>query len=170
MTDLIIRIRKNADGSAVLSCLRPDGSVTWQRQSGIHGRFFPIHDLTHYAVETILGHRRGFYGLVAEGWDVTDFGAPWPKGRIPPDADPSELIVGFLDAERAAGVEWPATDLNDMLRMHNAAAGWQASQGQLNDIHAMRGDLLQRWDTLPAGETLELGFDRTPITSVSTDG
>ena len=170
MTDLIIRIRKNADGSAVLSCLRPDGSVTWQRQSGIHGRFFPIHDLTHYAVETILGHRRGFYGLVAEGWDVTDFGAPWPKGRIPPDADPSELIVGFLDAERAAGVEWPATDLNDMLRMHNAAAGWQVSQGRLNDIRAMRRDLLQRWDALPAGETLELGFDRTPITSVSTDG
>lgn len=80
MTDLIIRIRKNADGSAILSCLRADGSVTWQRQTGTHGRFFPIHDLTHYAVETVLGHRRGFYGLVAEGWNVTDFGAPWPRG------------------------------------------------------------------------------------------
>lgn len=165
MTDLLIRIRKNADGSAVLSCHRSDGSVTWQRQTGIHGRFFPIHDLTHYAVETVLAHRRGFYGLVAEGWNVTDFGAPWPRGRIPPDADPSELIVGFLDAERAAGVEWPASDLNDSLRMHNAGAGWQVSQDQLNEIHAMRRDLLQRWETLPPGETLELGFERTATPS-----
>lgn len=161
MTELVIRIRKNADGSAVLSCQRPDGSITWQRQTGVQGRFFPIHDLTHYAVETVLGHRRGFYGLVAEGWNVTDFGAPWPRGRIPADADPSELIVGFLDAERASGAEWPASDLNDTLRIHNAAAGWQVSQGHLDDIRAMRRDLMRRWDVLPAGETLELGFERT---------
>jgi hypothetical protein len=167
MTDLVIRIRKNADGSAVLSCQRPDGSVTWQRQTGIHGRFFPIHDLTHYAVETVLGHRRGFYGLVAEGWNVTDFGAPWPRGRIPSDADPSELIVGFLDAERAAGVEWPASDLNDTLGIHNKAAGWSVTQGQLNEIRAVRRDLLCRWDGLPHGETLELGFERTPAASES---
>lgn len=165
MTDLIIKIRKNADGSAILSCLRADGSVTWQRQTGVQGRFFPIHDLTHYAVETVLGHRRGFYGLVAEGWNVTDFGAPWPRGRIPADADPSELIVGFLDAERAGGVEWPASDLNDTLRLHNPGAGWQVSQGQLNEIRAVRADLLLRWEALPASESLELGFERIPAPS-----
>ncbi|MDF2775439.1 MAG: hypothetical protein K0S86_4940, partial [Geminicoccaceae bacterium] len=71
---LRIRIKKNADGSAALTCIRADGSVTWQRQEGAQGRFFPRHDLTHFAVETTLGHRRGFYGLVAEGWNITDFG------------------------------------------------------------------------------------------------
>ena len=93
MTSLLtIRIKKNADGSAAISCRREDGSVTWQRQQGAQGRFFPLHDLTHYAVETVLNHRRGFYGLVADGWDLSDFGAPWPRGRMPEDMDPSELI------------------------------------------------------------------------------
>ena len=111
MSDLLIRIKKKNDGSAALSCLRADGSVTWQRQNGLQGRFFPLHDLTHYAVETVLGHTRGFYGLVAEGWDLTDFGNPWRRGPLPPEALVSEFIVGFLDRERGAGVEWSAAEL-----------------------------------------------------------
>src|SRR6266545_1175255 len=67
MTDLIIRIKKKTDGSAALSCQRADGSVTWQRQDGLQGGFFPRHDLTHYAVETVLRQVRGFYSLVAGG-------------------------------------------------------------------------------------------------------
>ena len=102
MTELLIRIKKKTDGSAALSCLRADGSVTWQRQDGVLGRFFPIHDLTHYAVETVLGHRKGFYGLVAEGWDLSDFGGGSACGKPPAVMDLSELIVGFVDAEWAA--------------------------------------------------------------------
>src|SRR5947209_15695669 len=112
MNELLIRIKKKGDGSAALSCLRADGSVTWQRQKGQQGRFFPLHDLTHYAVETVLGHTRGFYGLVAEGWDLTDFGSPWPRGPLPPEALVSEFIVGFLDRERGAGVEEPHDELD----------------------------------------------------------
>ena len=63
MPDLVIRIKKKTDGSAALSCTRADGSVTWQRQDGKLGLFFPLHDLTHYAVETTLGFSRAFYGL-----------------------------------------------------------------------------------------------------------
>jgi hypothetical protein len=159
MAVLTIRIKKNADGSAAFSCERPDGSVTWQRQTGSHGRFFPLHDLTHYAVETVLGHRRGFYGLVTEGWDLTDFGAPWPRGQIPRDADPSEFIVGFLDAERAGGGSWSAEDLNQSLRIHDPAVRAQVSAEQLTRIRQVRAALFQRWEDLPAGQTLELGFD-----------
>src|SRR5256886_13477123 len=110
---IVIRIKKNKDGRISLSCTRADGTTTWQRQEGGQARFFPLHDLTHYAVETVLGHRRGFYGLVAAGWDLTDFGQPWPRGPLPPEALGSELLVGFLDRERAAGgEEWPATEFN----------------------------------------------------------
>lgn len=58
MSDLLIRITKNRDGSAALSCGRADGSVTWQRHRGPRGQFFALHDLTHYAVETTLAARR----------------------------------------------------------------------------------------------------------------
>jgi hypothetical protein len=130
----------------------------WQRQNGRLGRFFPLHDLTHFAVETVLGHRQGFFGLVAEGWDVTDFGAPWPRGPIPAEAEPSELIVGFLDAERAGGVRWSAEDLNESLRMHAVPSRWQLTDRQLERIRALRSELFSRWESLPPGEILELQF------------
>jgi hypothetical protein len=164
MPELLIRIKKKSDGSAALSCLRPDGSVTWQRQEGVQGRFFPIHDLTHYAVETVLGHRRGFYGLVAEGWDLSDFGAPWPKGRLPADLDPSELLVGFLDSERAGGVTWSADDFNAKTEIYYAQQGrsgsCRISPGQLERVRSVRDELIARWRALPAGSTLELPFER----------
>jgi len=164
MPALKIRIKKNRDGTAVLTCVREDGTTAWQRQEGPRAAFFPLHDLTHFAVETILEHRRGFYGLVAEGWDFADFGTPWPRGPLPADADPSELIVGFLDAERASGIAWSAQDLAEK------AAGYFANQGisapplgvtdaDLARIREMRAELFERWASVPAGETLELNFE-----------
>src|SRR5512134_3109631 len=97
MPALKIQFTKKKDGAVIFRCVRSDGSVTWQRQEGTHARFFPLHDMTHYAVETVLGHQRGFYGLVAEGWDLTDFGTPWPRGPLPADAEPTEFIVGMFD-------------------------------------------------------------------------
>lgn len=159
---LTIRIKKNRDGTAALSCTRADGSVTWQKQQGAQARFFPRHDLTHYAVETVLGHRRGFYGLVAEGWDMSDFGTPWPRGPMPANADPSELIVGFLDAERAGNVRWIAADLNEKVSLyfetHHIDAAVDVTDDQLTQIRKRRAELFAMWEAVPAGEVLELPF------------
>ena len=160
MPELLIRIKKKTDGSAALSCVRADGSVTWQRQEGRLGQFFPRHDLTHYAVETVLGHRRGFYGIVADGWDLSDFGAPWPKGPIPTDMDPSEGIVGLLDAERYQGTKMTVAELRE--RPDTAAAAFVArvTDADLDAVRARRAELFAMWDALAPGETLELPFDR----------
>ncbi len=151
MRGLVIQIKKKTDGSAALSCRRADGSVTWQRQEGQQGRFFPLHDLTHYAVETVLGHSRGFYGLVAEGWDLTDFGHPWPRGPLPVEALSSEQIVGFFDQERAAGTEWSAAELNAYLR-----GACVVTDEDLRRVREKRRELFAQWAGLPPGETLEL--------------
>ncbi len=160
---MLIRIKKKSDGSATLSCVRDDGSVTWQRQEGAQGRFFPLHDLTHYAVETVLGHPRGFYGLVAAGWNLTDFGKPWPRGPLPVDALASELLVGFLDRERGAGAEWSATDFNAAAATHYAQRGVSGAvvvtDGELSSIRVRMRELFALWRALPPGETLELPFE-----------
>src|SRR5258706_3726725 len=109
---LLLRFKKIAGGATALSCTRADGTVTWQRTGAAQAAFFARHDLTHYAVETVLGHKLGFYGLLASGWELTDFGEPWPRGPIPADADPSELIVGFFDAERVGDSAWSAQQFN----------------------------------------------------------
>jgi hypothetical protein len=165
---LTIRIKKNPDGSAALTCTRADGSVTWQRQLGQHGAFFPRHDLTHYAVETVLGHTRSFYGLVASGWDISDFGPPWKKGPITQDAGYTELIVGFLDAERASLVRWSAAEFNEkatiFYRDHKVnVAPPTLTDDDLNRVRARRAELFAKWDAVPAGEALELTFDPSAL-------
>jgi hypothetical protein len=163
MAAMTIRFKKNRDGSVAFTCARPDGTATWQRNEGGNAHFFAYHDLTHYAVETELGHQRGFFGLVAEGWDLADFGSPWPRGPIPADADPSELIVGFLDGERAMGQALTGAQLAEQTATFFASRGIDADPPALTDadlarIRARRAELFARWQALPPGETLELEF------------
>lgn len=159
---LVIAIQKKTDGSASLACRRADGSVTWQRQAGAQGRFFPRHDLTHYAVETVLAMDQAFYGLVASGWEFSDFGHPWPRGPMPAAAIAAELIVGYLDAERAAGVTWSAEEFNAKAAAyhdaHGGAPGFALREADLDLIRQTRAALFARWDALPGGATLELPF------------
>jgi hypothetical protein len=169
MPSLSIRLKKHPDGSASLACTRPSGSVTWQQQSGPRARFFPPHDLTHFAVETVLGVRRGFYGLIAEGWDITDFTAPWPRGPLPPEAAEVEVIVGALDMERLQGELLTAHALaehrtlqGESRRAHGKGTTpitYVLTDNQLVAIRARRDELLAQWQALPAGETMELAFD-----------
>jgi hypothetical protein len=120
--------------------------------------------MTHYVVETELAHRKGFYGMVADGWDLTDFGAPWPRGPIPEDADPSELIVGFLDAERASGEEWSTADFNDRLAdfytEHGVLGARTITDAQLHRIRERVRELFDAWIEVPPGESLELLYSR----------
>src|SRR5579872_4676253 len=108
---LIIEILKQPDGSGVLRCTREDGSVTWQKQAR-HAAHFALHDLTHFAVETALGYRRGFFGLIAEGWDVDDTTGKGTRGALPAAAVEVEKIVGLFDSERASGTLWSAEEFN----------------------------------------------------------
>ncbi len=56
LPDLKIRLKRRPDDSAAITCVREDGSVTWQRQEGSVGQVFPAQDLTHYSVETTFGY------------------------------------------------------------------------------------------------------------------
>jgi len=160
---LVIRIKKGADGRTSLSCTRADGTTTWQRQQGGQASFFPRHDLTHYAVETVLGHPRGFYGLVAAGWDLPDFGTPWPRGKLPKDANLSELVVGFFDRERASGQMGTAEELNEHLSVYceenELPAPEKLTESDLSRVRQKRGGLFAQWEAVEPGGTLELLFD-----------
>lgn len=101
---------------------------------------------------------------------VSDFGAPWPKGRLPADLDPSELIVGFLDRERAGGVEWNAAEFNEGVAkyyaQHRLAGTCLVTDEQLKQIRAALREVIARWEALPAGETLELPFERSSFSLI----
>lgn len=159
---LAIRLKKNRDGAPSLSCTRGDGTVTWQRQGGTSASFFPKHDLTHYAVESVLQFRDGFFGLVAAGWDIGDFGTPWPRGPLPPGGVVAELVVGLLDLERASGQKYRAEEYREKVAEYHAARGMRGEleldNTQLEQIRALRDELCARLDATIPGETLELTF------------
>ena len=160
---LIIRIKKAADGRTALSCTRPDGTTTWQRLQGGRAAFFPRHDLTHYAVETVLRFHSGFFGLVAQGWDLSDFGTPWPRGPLPPEGNLVEMIVSFFDRERATGLIENAEQLRAQLASYSGEETTipipSITDDDLLRVRERRAELFERWNAVVPGGTLEVIFD-----------
>jgi hypothetical protein len=146
-----IEIVKQADGTGVLRCTRMDGTVTWQKQRK-HAAHFALHDLTHYAVETALGYRRGFFGLVAAGWDIEDTGGKGARGAVPPEAIEVERIVGLFDSERAAGRLWTPEEFREF--------GPRAlTEAEIASVRAARSRLFEAWRAVAPGGRLELEFE-----------
>lgn len=117
-----VEIAKRAEGAGVLRCARADGSVTWQKQEK-HGAHFALHDLTHFAVETTLDYRRGFFGLIAEGWDIEDTTGKGKRGSLPDETTEAERIVGLFDMERLAGAFRTAEEMNGVSHAGAASGG-----------------------------------------------
>jgi len=159
---MIIQLKKAKDAPSTLICIRPDGSRTWGK---LHP-FFPAHDLTHCAAESILGFRQGFFGLVASGWNIDDFTLRGAARRLPAEAAWAESIVGILDQERAAGRVFPAAEFNEALseslRGQGVTAFRQLTEEELAGIRTLRGRLIRAWQTLGAGQTLEVAFPAGP--------
>jgi hypothetical protein len=148
---LTVQIAKRADGGGVLRCARADGSVTWQKQKTSHAAHFALHDLTHFAVESTLGYRRGFFGLIAEGWEIGDTTGKGSRGALPPDAVEVERIVGMFDTERASGALVTADDF----AIHGPR---RLTDEEIARVRTCRGELFSRWFALEPGSTLELQF------------
>ena len=163
---LAIRLKRHSDGSASLTLTRTDGTVTWQRQKRSLALVFPSHDLTHYAVEQTLGYGHAFFGLVAGGWDVSDFATPWRRGPIPAEAREVEMIVGLLDGIRRDQEGWNAAEFNAQLqqlatdsRFANGLEPRTLSDDDLARVRAARNALLGRWAATARGEAMEMRFE-----------
>ena len=149
---LNVQIVKRADGGGVLRCMRADGSVTWQKQKTQHAAHFALHDLTHFAVESTLGYRRGFFGLIAEGWEIDDTTGKGARGRLPEQAIEVEHIVGMFDTERGSGVLITAEDFD-------SHAPRRLTDAEVARVRTCRGELFSRWFALEPGGTMELRFE-----------
>jgi hypothetical protein len=164
---MVIRIKKGADGRKSLSCTRAAGTTRWQRQEGAQASFFPRHDLTHYAVETVLGYRFGFYGMIAAGWDLSDFGTPWPRGNLPKEANLAEIIVGFLDLDRASGQMGTVEELNTYLATfceeNELATPEKLTEEDLSRVRQKRGELFAQWEAVERGGALELHVEPSEL-------
>ena len=156
-----IKIKKKADGDAVVTFVRADGSATSGRLGS--GGFCAVHDLTHYVVESTLGLRAGFYGLLAQGWDIPDFETKGAARQLPDESIVAECIVGQLTNAAFGGHELSVADFNWLVGQ--AVAGVRpgastptVSEETLQRMQEQLGELLAQWRALPPGAALELEY------------
>lgn len=163
--ELRVELGRRTDGTVVLRCTRVDGSLTWQKQTLPNARFFPFHDLTHFAVESVLG-LRGFFGLIAEGWDIAETDGKGARGPLPRESVLVEHIVGLFDHERSGTIaRLSAAEFLEHLRARAAAGGFPLpdpppSDEQLDAVRARIGELHALWRGTAAGGELRLEFSR----------
>ena len=151
---MMIRFTKGIGKPDVLTCIRDDGSSTW---SPLHNA---KHDFGHYAVESTLGWQEAFFGLLAQGWDIADFGCPdaatGRKPAVPVQALQAEVLAGLLDIQRLSDFALTFVDLADLFACacHGLNVTLPAlSPVQWEDIQTCLSDLLLCWHGTPPGQT-----------------
>jgi len=157
---MLIELKKHAHKPPTLSCTRSDGSVTWQSY-GNHGGFFPFHDIAHFVVETELGYRNAFFGMIAAGRNLGDFG-PGDAVKMHPEAMHAEMLVGLLTTAEANGTELPFADIKKTIDAKCDEIGIppiSLSEDQRKVIQSRCSDLSDKWKDLPFGAGLTLSFD-----------
>ena len=160
--ELRVQLTRRPDGNVILRCTRQDESVTWQRYDR-QSAHFCHHDLTHFAVESVLGLRRGFFGLLADGWDITDTTGKGSRGPLSFDSAFVEHIVGLFDGERG-GVISPASaaEFNALIaQMTGRPLEPPLTDLQLTGVRNRIAELHMQWAATPPGSTLDLTFDRS---------
>ncbi len=142
-----------------MTCTRDDGSVTWtELWPGFGGE----HDLTHYAVESVLGYTDAFFGMLARGRDIDSFGTrDGVRDTYSYEETWAEHIVGTLQFSQSgdAGLSY------DAFCEALSIAGQQyqldppvISAETLRDIRARITELVTAWRGLPRGEQIYLPF------------
>ncbi len=148
---MIVKFTKphSEDRPPTMTCVRSDGSTCGMPTTP----FFVRHDLTHFAVESVLSLTEAFYGLLAKGWAIESFEERQPGTRkspaLPTEAHLAERIVGLFDLQFGA-VRLTAEEMLGQLGEVEVTAD------QIEEMRKRRSELLRRYSELLPGETLEL--------------
>jgi hypothetical protein len=162
MPALTFRIKKRIDASSILVLVREDGSSTTGSIGPPNG-YGPVHDLAHYVVERALGLSEGFLGLVASGWDISDFEQKGAAKRLPVEAILAEVAAGEMSRQ---ALMWQWSSAEDYAwavetTIRRSQPDYTLPAIAHDAFEGMRAELLQlrqRWNELSPGETLELSF------------
>jgi hypothetical protein len=153
-----IKITKNLSGDYVLSCKRNDGTETWKHVSN----FFIIHDICHYAAETVIPLNNAFFGMVTAGTDIENFDLPKEQRnfQLPEEAILAEHLVNLLTIEVTQGkMENFLEVFSGIYEEHVGTKLYRmVTENKLEEIRNKITDLLQQWNLLEETKTLTLLF------------
>jgi hypothetical protein len=156
---MLLRLAKRKHKPVAFTCVRDDGSCTWQPSSD----YFAYHDLIHYAVEKTLGYKEAFLGLVAQGKNLDAFGTKnGVKDVYTLEEAWAESLVGTLQWPSLNGAP-PLSDEETLALFAKTCADNNVpmpplTAAQIGQIRAYARTLHHQWAELPDDETLELVF------------
>ena len=160
LAQMVIRFKKGKNQwkhkSDTLTCIRDDGSVTWSHLY----RGFVQHDFAHYVVETTLGFKNAFFGLVAKGYNIPDFSESKAKRpfETPEEAIGTEPIVALLQTDLLEELRGNAGH-NEVFRDYSASLPVSVTDAQLEMMQQKLRKLLEQWRDLQPGESMTLQFN-----------
>lgn len=163
-TMILLRIeyRREADGSVVACFTRNDGTQTWERQKGKRAAYFPVHDLVHHSVESGLKIRCGFYGLIADGWAITEMDGKHPRGPLPRESILVEKLVGLFTMDFASTpltTEQINAQMRDYATQDRLPRPREFSDQEVQVVRLAVKTTCAKWHALSKGESLRLLFD-----------
>ena len=117
------------------------------------------HDFAHYVVETTLGFKNAFFGLVAKGYNIPDFSEPKAERpfEIPEEAIDTEPIVALLQADLLEDLGHSG-DSGGIFQDYRASLPVDITDEQLEVMRQELCALLRQWHDLQPGESMTLQF------------
>ena len=153
-----IQFKKQKNKPPTLHITRSDGSQTWVAFK--HN--FIQHDLTHFAAETVLNWKDGFYGLIEKGANIEDFEKENRAHRpnLSSASIQMEYIVNLLETELYQ--QQVFTNFNEQLAKNcqdnNHPIPAEIANEKLLAIRTKLKSLIKEWNMLPLGATLSLDW------------
>lgn len=143
-----VAFTKVSDTRHVVSVRRRDGSV---ESIELDSRSFLGHDLAHFAVESELGIRGGFWGSVADGSHLTGAGLGGPQLEL------AERIAGPM--QTMLRTEADEQRIADVLRR---VAPERADDDLAARLHERLRQLRGHWNATAYGEAMLLDWPDVP--------
>lgn len=153
-----ISFTKRDEGKHIISCKRKNGTETWMYITS----FFVIHDICHYAVETKLGMKSAFYGMLAAGTSISDFELPKEQRSfsLTEEAICAEHLVNLLTIEYTQGRMDSFTEMfTNSYKMADELFISMLKNRKLGEIRNDFEHLAHQWNELEAGGKLKLDFE-----------
>ena len=124
--------------------------------------FLVLHDLCHYAIETCLGYKNAFWGMISKGIDLEVFLDKQKRDQliISNEAWYAEHLANLFLIEYSQG---PFEDLNQTLsetlqQTHPQLPAIRYTDEEIAGIRTRVQELISQWRGFPSGEMLMLVF------------
>ena len=155
---MLIRITKNTDKPHILKYIRDNGTNTWIYADD----FFIQHDISHFALETILTYKTAFNGMINSGMNITDFESKEKRAlnNITDESWYAENMANLFLIEISQGVfeNFNEVQQQSFQSFNRTYPLVSLSDANIQAIRNYLGLLLLQWNELASGDTLELTF------------